>query len=35
MEGIGQDESDGAETNRNERKFQLRYEKVGQIKGDL
>jgi hypothetical protein len=35
MEGIGHAESDGAENYGNERKFKLRYAKVGQIKGDL
>ena len=35
MEGVGHTESDGAKNYGNERKFQLQYAKVGQIKGDL
>jgi hypothetical protein len=31
VEGVGHTESDGVENSGNERKFHLRYEKVGQI----
>jgi hypothetical protein len=35
VEGVGHAGSDGVENYENERKFQLQYAKVGQIKGDL